>query len=233
MIHRAIHAAFALILFGIAGSAVARANESDLIAIDVLLEPDAAMVAKAREANSRLRHDYSQGFAFDATHVPHITLLQRFVRVGDLPAFEKAMAALFKGGRAVGMNLTATGYRGGSVADARVAVIAIRNTPDLARLQQEVAAAAAPFAQSGGTATAFFERPVSSTIAASAAYVNDFTDKYSGPNFAPHVTVGVGLADVVDRMVAEPFAAFGFKIAGAAIYQLGDIGTARKKLWAP
>ena len=46
----------------------------------------------------------------------------------------------------------------------------------------------------------------------------------------PHVTVGVGLKDYLDAMLAAPFEAFTFSPAGASVYQLGDFGTARKNL---
>ncbi len=54
-----------------------------LIAINILLDPDAATVEKARATNARLREDFPHGFALDANHAPHITLLQRFVRHGE------------------------------------------------------------------------------------------------------------------------------------------------------
>ena len=33
-------------------------------------------------------------------------------------------------------------------------------------------------------------------------------------------------------MVAAPFVNFTFGVEGAAIYQLGDLGTAQRKLWS-
>ena len=65
---------------------------SDLIAINVLLEPDAATKVLAAELNAELRDGrppmsgrVSGGaFAFDRTHLPHVTLLQRYVRRADL-----------------------------------------------------------------------------------------------------------------------------------------------------
>jgi hypothetical protein len=53
-----------------------------MIATNILLVPDAATVAKAQATNARLRADYPRGFALDADHTPHITLLQRVVRTG-------------------------------------------------------------------------------------------------------------------------------------------------------
>ena len=50
----------------------------------------------------------------------------------------------------------------------------------------------------------------------------------------PHVTVGVARKEYLDAMLAEPFDAFTFSLAGASVYQLGNYGTARKQLktWA-
>ena len=55
-----------------------------LTAINILLDPDAATVAKAQAVNARLLADFPHGFALDANHVPHITLLQLFVRTSEL-----------------------------------------------------------------------------------------------------------------------------------------------------
>ena len=41
-----------------------------LIAINVLLDPDAATVEKAQATNARLRENYPDGFALDANHAP-------------------------------------------------------------------------------------------------------------------------------------------------------------------
>jgi hypothetical protein len=46
------------------------------------------------------------------------------------------------------------------------------------------------------------------------------------------VTTGIGPRDHLDRMVAEPFEPFTFSPAGAAVYQLGNYGTAARKLHA-
>ena len=47
---------------------------SDVIAIDILLEPDATMVKRAEDNNARLLKLFPKGFALDAAHTPHITL---------------------------------------------------------------------------------------------------------------------------------------------------------------
>ena len=51
------------------------------------------MIQHAKAANARLLKAYPQGFALDATHQPHITMLQQFVRTADL---DKVYAATAK-----------------------------------------------------------------------------------------------------------------------------------------
>jgi 2'-5' RNA ligase len=63
-----------------------------LIAINILLDPDAATIERARAVNARLRENYPNGFALDASHAPHITLLQCFVQTTDLEEVAQAVA---------------------------------------------------------------------------------------------------------------------------------------------
>ena len=62
------------------------------------------------------------------------------------------------------------------------------------------------------------------------AYVSAFVPKSSGEHYNPHVTTGVASREYLDKMLAEPFEPFSFSPAGAAVYQLGQFGTAAKKL---
>ena len=67
--------------------------------------------------------------------------------------------------------------------------------------------------------------------AATIQYVKVFIANYTGTNFKPHITVGVGEEAFVRKMDEERFAPFSVAVAGVAIYQLGNLGTARRKLW--
>src|SRR3954452_20717223 len=72
------------------GTAMGTADDK-LIAIDVLLQPDLSMIDKSKSINARLRENYQSGYALDATHMPHVTLLQRFVQAKDLDAVTAAI----------------------------------------------------------------------------------------------------------------------------------------------
>ena len=55
-----------------------------LLAINALLEPDAATVRKAQATNARLRESFPDSFALNAHNSSRRTFLQRFVQKADL-----------------------------------------------------------------------------------------------------------------------------------------------------
>ena len=70
---------------------------SPTTAVNILLEPDQATRARARDLNARLRRTMPEGFALDATHVPHITVLQRYVRTPELEQVLDAVGEVVAG----------------------------------------------------------------------------------------------------------------------------------------
>jgi hypothetical protein len=109
-----------------------------------------------------------------------------------------------------------------------VTVLVVERTPELMRLHQKVIDALTPFSVGGGMASAFVGADAN---AETIGWVEMFVPKSSGPNYTPHVTSGVAPEAFVKGLKAEPFEAFTFKSDGVAIYQLGNFGTAAKKLW--
>jgi phosphoserine phosphatase/2'-5' RNA ligase len=211
---------------------VSRGDNERLTAIDVLLLPDQVMLEHAQADNARLRKNYPAGFALDATHHPHITLLQRYVRTEDLDKVFQAVDAVFNRERPAGWDLEAVGYYYLDFNNSALAGIVIEPTPELRRLQQEIVNAVAPFTRPNGTAAAYVTTAAAPGInLPTLDYVNAFVPQRTGKNFNPHVTIGVGQIDFVKNMVAAPFPRFKFKVAGAAVYHLGNFGTAAKELW--
>ena len=84
---------------------------TELIAVDMLIEPDEATRVYARALNRRLRQAMPEGFALDDTHVPHITLLQRYVRTADLDAALEAVGSTVAAQGLTPVGLRATGSR--------------------------------------------------------------------------------------------------------------------------
>jgi hypothetical protein len=66
---------------------------NELTAVDILIEPDDATITRAREINARMLRSVPDGITLDATHQPHVTMLQRYLRTADL---EHACTAIGK-----------------------------------------------------------------------------------------------------------------------------------------
>jgi hypothetical protein len=215
-----------------AGSAVAESKSDRVIAIDVLLLPDATMVDHAKEANALLRTNYAAGYTLGGDQTAHITLVHRYVHEKDLPQIEAAVAKVSEQASPLDWELTANGYRYGIWSGLATTNISIDRTPNLDRYQEAIVAAVEPFAVKRGTAAAFStSKELPKVEHEIVDYVQNFVPKASGANYSPHVTVGVAHEDFVLSLKEKPFDTFRFKAAGVAIYQLGNFGTAQKKLW--
>jgi hypothetical protein len=207
------------------------AVQSSVTAIDILLEPDATMLQHAEANNDRLLKVFPKGFALDATHRPHITLIQRFVRTADLGKVNAAAQRVFAAANVQAMRLKAFKYYYAPAGAIGVAGICAMPTPEILRLQANLIAAVAPFTVETGPISAFTApHNDSATDAALIEYVSTFVPKQTGENFNPHVSTGIAPQEYLDKMLTEPFEQFTFSPAGAAIYQLGPFGTAAKKL---
>jgi hypothetical protein len=203
-----------------------------VIAIDVLLVPDATMWEKAVAANARLRENYPQCYTLGVDQVPHITLAHRYVREKDLPQIEANISRLAELTHPLRFELTATGYTYAIWSGVAITTIGIERSPQLDYLQLGVLKSIGWYNVDGGTAAAFStNRELPKIDQDIVDYVENFVRNSSGKNYHPHVTIGVAHEDFVKRMQAEPFERFTFKPAGLAIYQLGNFGTAQKKLW--
>jgi hypothetical protein len=199
-----------------------------LIAIDILLQPDQTMVADANKVNAILRGNLPSGYSLDATHAPHVTLLQRFIRQKDLPAVTAALTKIYAANPPTALKLKAQEIDYVMWSGVAVTVYVVERTPELMSLHEAVIKAVEPFSVSGGTGAAFVGTNIN---AETIGWVEDFIPKSSGPNYIPHVTLGIAKQDFANELKAKPFTQFTFSPVGAAVYHLGDFGTAAKQLW--
>lgn len=203
------------------------------IAIDIAIEPGETMVKRSLADNARLRENFPQGYALDDTHHAHISMLQRFVREADLEKVYAAIAGAVATENPRAWTLTAYKYYYIPAGPIGLAGIVVEVTDDLLRFQQKLIDAVAPLSIATATADAFFKlpsEPALHDVPMLVEYVGRYVPDHSGKNFMPHVTIGVGLKNYLDGMLAAPFETFTFTAAGASVYQLGDFGTARKNL---
>ncbi len=208
---------------------------SDLTAIDILVNPDEAALQHARKWNVRMRKSVADGFTLDASHQPHITMLQRYVRTTDLgsayDAVESTLAATETG--ALSFSALAIKHADWGVPGQGLAIIALQPSPQVLDLQAALLAAVSPFTESGGTAAAFVTDPGEDISQSTRDWVEGFVPGQIGADrYIPHITVGFATLDDLTTIEAEPFDAFTVQPNGVAIYHLGNSGAARTQLKA-
>jgi hypothetical protein len=208
----------------------ATTSDNSVTAIDICLEPDAMMIQHATAVNTRLRGVFPDGFALDASHRPHVTLVQRFVRTADLDQVYAAAGKAIANHDVAGLKLEAFKYYYIPDKELGLSGIVIKPTPELLKLQQDVIDAVAPFTVKTGTSAAFVNPENPGVNQLLITYVEVFVPEHSGEHYEPHVTTGLAPRTYLDKMLAEPFENFTFSPAGAAVYHLGPYGTAAKKL---
>ena len=200
-------------------------------AIDILLDPDATMLQHANAANERLRKAYPEGFALGETHQPHISCLQRYVRTAELDDVYEAVDEVLASEKPTTWKLRAYKYYYLPWKDIGLGGIVIEPSDDFIRYQQKLIDAVTPFTAKIGSATAFVTTKEDPEInQPTIDYVAAFVPNATGKKFNPHVTIGIASQDYLNQMLAEKFDAFTFSPAGAAIYHLGNFGTAQKEL---
>jgi 2'-5' RNA ligase superfamily len=215
------------------GAGAQQNPQNPVTAIDIALEPGATMIDHAKAANARLLQSFPKGFSLDATHHPHISMLQQFVRTADLDKVFAAANVVLAKEKPTTWTLKAYKYYYIPAPPMGVAGIVVEPNDELHRLQDALIKAVEPYTVKTGTADAFFSEDGGRDIQPQLiSYVENFVKGAAGKRFNPHVTIGVGTEKFLDEMLAEPFPAFTFSPAGASVYQLGSFGTARKELKA-
>ncbi|GAA3636353.1 hypothetical protein GCM10022200_19630 [Microbacterium awajiense] len=207
---------------------------SDLTAVDILLQPDAAMLARTDRENARMLESIPSppGFHLDEHHQPHITTLQRYLRTDSLDdayaAIERVLASL---------DLRTLSFTAHAIAHLEVqpgvglAAIVVTPGPEVLDFQSKLIDALAPFVGHGGTAEAFVRTEAEPDInEATRSYVESYVPDRSGDKYIAHVTVGLAKIADLTRMEAEPFEPLTFAATGVSIYRLGNNGTAAAQL---
>ena len=105
-IHRAPHILLIAALVIFASPAL---GQSDLIAIDVLIQPGQKMMEEADRWNALMREQSPEGFELDEEHAPYITLIQRFIAKSALPKVLSAVDKVKSKFDMSSLKMTATG----------------------------------------------------------------------------------------------------------------------------
>jgi len=153
---------------------------SDLVALDVAILPPADVSARAVELSASLPHD-PQGFRLDAEHLPHVTLIQSFVRQDELDVAFERVDEVLRGRDALTLRVAGGGKGGSSV------WLAIDRSPELDGLHEALMHALVGVERPGGTPGAFFD---GDARVADVLWVTGYRLKSSFGAFAPHITLG-------------------------------------------
>src|SRR5438128_4967242 len=145
------------------------------------------MLEHATATHERLIKVFPKGFALDATHRPHITLVQRFVRTEDLDKVYTAVGKIFATANVSGLKLEAFKYYYMPNKDLGLSGIVIKPTPELLALDKQVIDAVTPFVVETGTSAAFVTGDDPEVLPELITYVSEFVPKHSGENYHPHV----------------------------------------------
>jgi hypothetical protein len=207
---------------------------TDLTAIDILVNPDDAAIAKAHAFNARMRQSVPSGFALDATHQPHITTLQRYVRTADLDrvyeAVENTINATAVG--TLGYEAVAIGHADWGVPGQGLAALVIKPSAEVLDFQTNLLRSVTPYLGSDGTPDAFVRDPGELISQSTMDWVQNYVPNQIGAKYIAHITVGFGTLDDLKAIEAEPFDAFPVHPASVAVYHLGNSGAARTQLKA-
>jgi hypothetical protein len=208
---------------------------SDLTAVDILIEPDDAAIRRAREVNRRMPLSIPAGITLDDSHLPHITMLQRYLITDEIDhvyaAIDKTLAATDPSTLSYHVPGITYSEHWGPPGQA-AAVLGVQPNPKVLDLQSALVAAVDPFTESGGTDAAFVTDPGEQISQTTKDWVETYVPDQTGAKYTAHLTVGLDTVEQLKELQAEPFGAFDVHPISLAVYQLGNNGTARTLLKA-
>jgi hypothetical protein len=214
-------------------SGTSNAAQHTITAMDIVLEPDAAMIHNAQAANAGLLKNFPKGYSLGNEHAPHISVLGGYFHSANLDEIFAVAGKVLASEKVMSWKLRAFKYYYIPLKEIGLGGILVEPTADLIRLQEELFDAIGKFFAPGssGTAAAFKTTPADPEInQATIAAVANYFAEHRGEHYSPHVTIGVGSIACLDALLAAPFPTFTFSAAGASAYQFGNFGTAAKQL---
>ncbi len=185
----------------------------DLLAVDVaLLLPEEVRV-RAEAVNRALWLAHPDTLHLDDTHLPHLTLVQQFVRYDNLAALAVRIETVLRGRSP--LSLTVSGI--GSSEDTVMFLVDV--TPALRELHEDLMEACASLEELDGDETAFYG-PEEPARPRDVAWVRHYRTQAAYERYVPHITLGHG----VPPASVEGFA---FTADRVALCHLGRFCTCR------
>ncbi len=214
---------------GLIALSCAPKNEK-IIAIDVLLTISEEMRAQAIQLNELMKENNPETIKLDENHIPHITLLQCFIKEDDLTNVKKSLEGLYEDIK--NDTLYAESFFYYKEKEESFAMIVVEKSLKLLKLHEKAIEMVKPFIVYNGGVESFVQNPDGSRISESTvAYVPEFIEKHSYKNFDPHISLGVADRFFLDSLDQNVFKPITFKATSISVYHLGDHGTAQKLIW--
>lgn len=186
----------------------------DLIALDVAILPPPDVGRRAMELSASLPAEGAQGLTLDAEHLPHVTLMQLFVRENELDTAFGRIDDLLRGQEAMSLRVTGGGKSNHTL------WLAIERTADLVALHERLMETLRGVERQNGGPGAFFE---GEGRVGDVMWVAGYRLKSSLEKFTPHITLGHG-------EVAPDVKPFAFDATTIAACHLGRFCTCRRVL---
>ncbi|MBI4369827.1 MAG: 2'-5' RNA ligase family protein [Elusimicrobia bacterium] len=194
-------------------------GDSKTIAIDVALAPPQYIQEKARLINKRLFERRPNGFLFDETHWPHLTLLQQFIRWEDIDDVPSAISRACRGLGPVDIRVTRFNKSSSTLH------WAVEPAPALQSLHEKITEILSLWAQEKGGFESFDDRSGEKPRFSDIEWVRHYRQKAGGVNFFPHITLGLG-EPPTDTEIFE------FRADSLVLFHLGRYCTCRRVLKA-
>jgi len=185
-----------------------------LLALDVAVLPPPDVRQQAIQLSAALPVEGSHGLRLDEHHLPHITLMQAFIRAEELDAVLDRMAGVLRGRTPMTIGITGVGHNGDTL------FLTVDRTPELMALHEELMEALRGYERPGGTPAAFVG---ADARVGDILWVTGYRLKSSFHAYEPHITLGHG----EHAPAIEPFS---FEATTIAACQLGRFCTCQRIL---
>lgn len=205
-------------------------KQDQIIAINVLLTLPDEVYDQSVELNHVILKENPNNFTLDKNHVPHITLLQCYIKKSDLPQIEKALDGLYQTIENEMLYVDELQYS--KAKPESFASLGIEKSKTLMSLHKEVIKRLDPYRNTHGSQEAYVQNFDDTPIDQfTIDYVPKFVSHHSFENYNPHISLGVAKILLLDSIAQNILKPMHFKPSSISIYQLGAFGTARKQLW--
>ncbi len=188
----------------------------ELLAVDVALLLPEETNELCRRINTALVQDDPTGFAFDSTHIPHVSLVQQYVLKSNLAALCSEVGRVLKGRSPLRLRALETAFVGTPT------LLRIAKSDALRQIHDDLVNALAGLSESWGDGSAFFSQG-QSVQGWEIEYVAEYREAASFDRYDPHVTLGVGRSEI-------PMQPFSFTADLVGLYHLGKFCTCRRRL---